>query len=58
MSTKEIKIIQGKVEIDPYGSWSDVDRGIFIDGSKVDYLISNYAGKTIKITIEEIIEEE
>ena len=48
----EVKIISGLVEVNPYGDWDDVDRGIYIDHDKVDGLFRDYEGQTIKVTIE------
>lgn len=49
-----MEIIQGGVKKDPYGSWDDSDRGIYIDGDNIDYIFSEFIGKNIKVTIEVI----
>jgi hypothetical protein len=59
--TKEIKIIEGKVGKDIYGSWDDCSSGLYLDSDMI-YLDSdlistifyNYLGKNIKVTIEEV----
>jgi len=58
---KKIIVIEGLVERNPYGPWSDVDHGIYVDGERVanadtyDYTIfDSFIGKKIKITIEEV----
>ena len=54
MATKEIKIIEGKVARDIYGSWEDCSPGLYIDSDLVVPLFSNYIGKTVRVTIEEV----
>ncbi len=54
--TKEITIIEGKVARDIYGSWDDCSPGLYVDSDMVETLFSDYIGKNVKITIEEIEE--
>ena len=54
MATKEIKIIEGKVARDIYGSWDDCSPGLYVDSNNAESLFSEYIGKTVRITIEEV----
>jgi len=50
--------LDGLVRRNPYGNWSDVDKGLYIDDDNIDNFIeNNYKGRRIKITIE-VLEEE
>lgn len=43
----------GKVEVNPYGEWDDVSKGIRIGLSDwVETIFRNYEGKNVKVTIE------
>jgi hypothetical protein len=46
----------GKLEEDPYGTWSDVDRGYFIDGDSVRSMLRPFKNKKIRLIIEEVDE--
>lgn len=52
------KTISGEVVENPYGNWSDVDRGWYIGSDKVQTLLYEYEGKNVKITIEVLPEND
>ena len=54
---KVIKIIEGKIVRNPYGDWDDVDKGLYCNDDNINDLLSDYEGKNIRITIEEIPKE-
>jgi len=54
MATREIKIVEGKVARNIYGSWDDCSPGLYIDSDNVESLFSAYMGKTVRISIEEV----
>lgn len=56
--TKIIKQITGKVQYDVFGSWEDCSPGLYIDYEKVCNLFSDYEGKKLRVTIEEIDDDE
>ena len=53
-----VRIIEGKVFVNPYGDWDDVDKGVYVDDDNIENLIYDYRGRRIKITIEEVDEAE
>ena len=53
--------IDGIVEVNPFGNWSDVDKGVFVGGERMfsydfvgAHIFDDYdlVGKNIRITIE------
>ena len=50
--------ITGKVIRDKYGSWEDCSPGLYLGDDFVETLFSNYIGRTIKVTIEVVENEE
>ena len=50
--------ITGKVVRDKYGSWEDCSPGLYLGDDFVETLFSNYIGRTIKVTIEVVENEE
>lgn len=52
MSSKEIKIYEGDVKRDVFGSWEDCDPGLYIDHDMVESIFNRYTGKRIRVTIE------
>jgi len=58
MSVKTIRVIEGKVVRDKFGSWDDCDPGLYIDDTLIESIFNVDLGKTIRITIEEIPERE
>ncbi len=52
------KTISGEVVENPYGNWSDVDRGWYIGSDNILNLLSEYEGKNVKISIEVISEND
>lgn len=52
------KTISGEVVENPYGNWSDVDRGWYIGGDDIQTLLREYEGKNVKITIEVLPEND
>lgn len=54
---RSIKVITGKVVRDPYGSWEDSSTGLYIASEMIEDVFSEYRGKNIKVTIEEIESE-
>jgi hypothetical protein len=52
MATKEIKIVEGEVVRDRFGSWSDCSPGLYIDTDMVESIFNAYKGKRIRVTIE------
>ena len=55
MAEQTIKIITGKVKWNIYGDYEDCDRGLYIDGDKIETLLNKYEGKVVKLTIEEVL---
>jgi hypothetical protein len=53
---EKIEIV-GMVEINPYGDWSDVDKGTYVNYENILPIIDKFNGRRIKITIEELPEE-
>lgn len=53
IKTSTTKTIEGKVVRNPYGNWSDVDKGIYVDGENVESIFNGYIGKKIKVVIQE-----
>lgn len=55
---RNVKVYEGVVEENPWGNWSDVDKGIYIDGERVARegwnVFSDYEGKRVRVTIEEL----
>ena len=49
-------VISGKLERNPYGDWSDVDKGLYVGSEDIDHILMDYEGKDVRITIEEIRE--
>lgn len=59
-------VIEGICVENPYGNWSDVDKGVYVGGEQIvwnntsiPYLstfLNDFIGKNIRITIEEIKE--
>lgn len=69
MKIKEI--IEGKVKVNPYGDWSDVDKGLYVGGDLIVFdgggafgsslgntFLDDYVGKNVRITIEVLPDEE
>jgi len=56
--TLESKVVIGKVKRNIYGNWEDVDKGLFIDTETVEQIFRDYEDRTIKVTIEEVEEED
>ena len=52
--TREIKIVEGLVARDIFGSWDDCSPGLYVDSDTVETLFSGYEGKRVRITIEEV----
>ncbi len=52
MSKTSITVIEGEVEINPYGDWGDVDKGLYVDLENIVNTLSEYEGQAIKLTIE------
>lgn len=52
MATKEIRIVEGNVRRDVFGSWSDCSPGLYIDTDMVETIFNAYKGKRIRVTIE------
>lgn len=52
------KVIEGLVEVNPYGDWTDCDRGTYVGGNRVaapgGSPFDEFKGRHIRITIEEI----
>jgi len=51
------EVFEGKIERDPYGIWSDVDRGVYIGGECLAFdcgttLFDKFQGRTVRVTIE------
>lgn len=53
---EKIEIV-GMVEINPYGDWSDVGKGTYVNYENILPIIDKFNGRRIKITIEELPEE-
>lgn len=51
-------VTEGIVKENIYGNWSDVDKGIFIDGNNVNNFFDKYLNKNIRVTVEVIEKEE
>lgn len=51
-------IITGKVDRDIFGSYEDCSPGLYIGPDYLESCFNLYLGKTVKVTIEEINEEE
>lgn len=50
-------IIEGRIERDIYGSWSDCSPGLYIGSEHESMLINEiykFTGRNVRITIEEI----
>jgi hypothetical protein len=58
MKNKTIKIYEGKVMRDVFGSWEDCSPGLYLDHEMIETIFWRYKGKKIRVTIEEVIEEE
>jgi hypothetical protein len=58
MARKTVEIIEGKVERDIFGSWDDCYPGLYLESDMIESIFSEYLGKNIKVTIEEIENEE
>lgn len=46
---------EGKVTVNPYGDWSDVDHGVYIGGERFAseyHPISDLEGKHVRVTVE------
>ena len=54
----EKKIILGNVERDPYGSWDDCSPGLYLNRDLLETIFNKYEGKKIRVTIEEIVEDD
>lgn len=54
MAKKEIKIIEGDVRHDVFGSWSDCSPGLYIDTDMVESIFNSYKGRRVRVTIEVI----
>ena len=52
--TKEIRVVEGEVRRDIYGSWADCSPGLYIDSDMISEVFADYTGKKIRVTIEEI----
>jgi len=52
------RTIVGKVVINPFGDWSDCDRGVYLDGDNVVSIFEDYEGRRLRVTIEEVEEVE
>jgi len=52
MTTKEIKIIEGDVRRDVFGSWDDCSPGLYIETDMVETIFNQYRGRRIRVTIE------
>ena len=51
--------IIGKVVRDKYGSWEDCSPGLYLGDDRVETIFSgDYMGKTIRVTIEVVENEE
>lgn len=50
--------LEGKVKENPWGDWSDVDKGVFIGLDEVNSIFREFEGRKIKVTIEEIVDTE
>ena len=58
MSKETVTILKGKVRINPWGDWSDVDKGVYVGDNRIDSEVRYFNGSTVKITIEIIDDEE
>jgi len=50
-------VLQGQLRENPWGNWSDVDKGLFVGSDKIESSLWDLVGKNVKITIEEIDED-
>jgi hypothetical protein len=55
---KTINIYEGKVVENPFGNWSDVDKGWYVGHNDVKEMIWNLEGKNVRITVEVLPDEE
>lgn len=53
-----MKIYEGEIEKDIYGSWDDCNPGLYFGANLIETLFSEFVGKKVKITIEELEEDE
>jgi hypothetical protein len=49
--------LEGPVKVNPWGNWSDVDKGLYIGTDRLDNAFYDYEGKKLRITVE-VLEEE
>ena len=54
---KRTHTYKGQLRTNIYGNWSDVDKGLFIDGTPIEEIFCKFEGRTIEITIGEIEEK-
>lgn len=49
------KVLEGTLERNPHGDWSDVDRGLYIDGDRISDILDEveieYEGKKVRMMI-------
>jgi len=52
-----ILVLEGKLVKNPWGDWSDVDIGWYVDNDRIDSELWDFENKKVRITIEEILPE-
>jgi hypothetical protein len=58
MVTKQVTVVTGKVARDIHGHWEDCSPGWYVGDDKIETIFSQFYRKNIKVTIEEVEEEE
>ena len=54
--SKTITMI-GKLEENPWGNWSDVDKGWYVDRDSILKVLYDFEDKKVRLTITEIEED-
>jgi len=52
--SKTTTTLTGRVEWDVFGSYEDCSPGLYVQNDKVESVLSDYVGKEVRITIEEV----
>jgi len=54
ISEEKTIVITGKLEKNIYGTWDDVEKGLFVDDSNLESILYELINKKVNITITEI----